>query len=110
MAVVSSHILNSVDGTHAGGIKVRLLNLDTGETLFEAQTDEGGRLKQEIPDPDPDACYEMVFQTSAYWETQGVSKSRTREIVLRFVMPEKVATYHSPIILGPNGYSLWTSH
>lgn len=109
MALVSSHVLNGVDGSHAGGIKVRLVNLDSGETLFDVATDEGGRLKQEIPDPDPNACYEMVFETRAYWEAQGGSKSRTGEIVLRFAMPDRDGTYHSPIILSPNGYSVWIS-
>jgi 5-hydroxyisourate hydrolase len=110
MAVVSSHILNGVDGNHAGGIKVRLINLDTGETLFEAATDAGGRLKQEVPDPDPNAQYELTFQTAPYWATHGAAQSRTSEIVLRFAMPKTDGTYHSPIILSPNGYSLWTSN
>ena len=37
MAVVSSHTLNGVDGTHAGGIAVSLRNLNTGETLLTPQ-------------------------------------------------------------------------
>ena len=47
MAVVSSHTLNGVDGTHAGGIAVSLRNLNTGETLFDTAMDDGGRLVQE---------------------------------------------------------------
>ena len=48
MAVVSSHTLNGVDGTHAGGIAVSLRNLNTGETLFDTAMDDGGRLVQDI--------------------------------------------------------------
>ena len=40
MAWVTSHTLNGVDGSHAGGIAVRLVNLATGETLFDAAMDE----------------------------------------------------------------------
>jgi len=109
MAIVSSHILNGVDGSHAGGIKVRLTNLDTGQVLFDAATDAGGRLKQEVASPDPTARYELVFQTAPYWEARGDVKTRTSEVVLRFCMPEGEGTYHSPIILSPNGYSVWTS-
>ena len=109
MAVVSSHILNGVDGTHAGGIKVHLINLNTGNVLFDAATDAGGRLKQEVANPDPKARYELVFQTGSYWDAQGGVTTRTPEVILRFAMPEVDGSYHSPIILSPNGYSVWTS-
>ena len=39
-AIVSSHLLNSVDGSHAGGIAVRLINLASGATLFETASDD----------------------------------------------------------------------
>ena len=39
MAVVSSHTLNGVDGTHAGGIAVSLRNLSSGEMLFDTAMD-----------------------------------------------------------------------
>ena len=110
MAVVSSHILNSVDDTHAGGIKVRLIYLNTGEVLFDTATDAGGRLKQNVADPDPNARYELVFQTAPYWEAQGGLGTRTSEVVLRFSMPKPDGIYHSPIILSPTGYSVWTSN
>ena len=44
MAILTSHILNGTDGTHAGGIKVTFSKL--GEVkILETKTDEGGRLK-----------------------------------------------------------------
>ncbi len=112
MAVVSSHALNAVDGSHAGGIAVRLINLDTGETLFDAAMDEDGRLVQEIADPKPTARYEMVFQTGAYWENRVAQAHGIRimdEIAVRFTMPDPAGRYHVPLILSPHGYSLWCS-
>ena len=112
MAVVSSHTLNSVDGSHAGGIAVRLVNLETGTTVFDTAMDDGGRLVQEVADPDPNARYELVFQTGAYWEGR-VARSRgfriINEVVVRFAMPEPDGRYHIPLILSPHGYSLWSS-
>jgi 5-hydroxyisourate hydrolase len=108
MAIVSSHILNSADGSHAQGCKVRLINLVSGEIVFEAVTDPGGRIKQQVAIPDPDAEYELAFDAGAYWAACG-NPTRLTEIVLRFRMPQPDETYHSPIILSPNGYSAWVS-
>lgn len=108
MATVSSHILNAVDGTHAAGVAVRLINLGTGETLFDTVTDAGGRLKEVVSRIDRDAGYELTFDVGAYWVARGVAP-RMREIVLRFGMPDDDGTYHSPIIASPNGYSVWAS-
>ena len=112
MAVVSSHTLNAVDGSHAGEIGVRLINLDTGETLFDTAMDAGGRLSQEVADPDPGARYELAFRTAPYWETRVAQTHGTRimdEVAVRFAMPDPQGRYHIPLILSPHGLSLWCS-
>ena len=108
MAVVSSHILNSVDGSHAGGIKIWLVDLFSGEVVFETVTDEGGRMKQSVTNPDLNVEYELVFDAGAFWAARGYT-TRMPLIALRFRMPEPDGTYHSPIIMSPNGYSVWAS-
>ena len=111
-AIVSSHLLNSVDGSHAGGIAVRLINLASGATLFETASDDAGRLLQEIADPDPAARFELVFHTGPYWQTRVGQSHGVRimdEIVLRFAMPYSAGRYHMPLILSPHGYALWSS-
>ena len=69
MATLTSHTLNGVDGTHAGGIVVSLTQLETGTVLLEAATDEGGRLSADIPAAriDTSATYELVFKTGAFF-------------------------------------------
>ncbi|MEP4038022.1 hydroxyisourate hydrolase [Pseudophaeobacter sp.] len=116
MAVLSSHTLNSTDGTHAGGIGVTLHRLaDTGpELVFAGETDAGGRLRHEIPadQVDTSTSYELVMQTAAYWAAQpGIAPTagHIRQIVLRFEMPDADGAYHMPVILGPNSYSTWLS-
>lgn len=114
MAVVSSHTLNGVDGTHAGGIKVELRRLGDVAPLFAATMGDGGRLSEnvELTGADPDAMYEMVFHTAAYWAARGLPQGAGRiipEVVLRFSMPDPDGRYHMPIILSPNGYSTWAS-
>lgn len=114
MATLSSHTLNGTDGTHAGGIGVTLTNLASGEVVFAAQMDSGGRLSQDIPPDqiDPDATYELVFATGPYWADRNVPRTGTqimKEVVLRFSMPDPHGRYHMPLILNPNAYSTWWS-
>ena len=110
MVTLSSHTLNGSDGTHAGGIPVTLTNLKTGEVSFKAQMDEGGRLSQSI-EPlsiDLDTIYELLFDTGPYWATREMPATVT-QIALRFVMSDPNGTYHMPIIINPNSYSMWSS-
>jgi 5-hydroxyisourate hydrolase len=117
MATVSSHTLNGVDGTHAGGINVSLYQLSGSgirTVIFDTETDPGGRLREEIEPGriDTEATYELVFETGPYWTARkdGPAAGRyIRQIVLRFEMPDSGGLYHMPVILGPNTYSTWSS-
>ena len=42
MAIVSSHALNGVDGTHAGGIIVKFKSLSNERFFFSSIMDSGG--------------------------------------------------------------------
>ena len=117
MATLSTHTLNSVDGTHAAQVGIALLRIapDGARTsIFDKSTDTGGRLSERI-DPalvDPAADYELVFQTGAYFATRGLALPGLRlqkEVVIRFCMPDPQAAYHMPLVMAPNGYSVWLS-
>lgn len=110
MAVISSHTLNGVDGTHAGGILAVLTNLSTNQRLFAAESDKGGRLSQQVSadDVDPAATYELVLETGPYWAERNIPCG-VSQIVLRFEMPDPDGSYHMPVILNPNAYSMWCS-
>ena len=115
MALITSHALNGSDGTHAGGIPVRLVTSNSPYTpLIETHMDEGGRLSQEV-DPtkiNAELSFDLIFRTGPYWATRMVSDRSLRineEIVIRFRMPNPEGHYHVPIILNPNSYSIWIS-
>lgn len=115
---LSSHTLNGVDGTHAGGIGIDLFRLgeDGGrEKIFSGETDEGGRFLTELDlaDDSRDGSFELVFTTDAYWAGRDVAcepdRQILKEIVIRFTMPDLEKRYHIPVILSPNTYSVWLS-
>ncbi len=117
MATLSTHTLNSVDGTHAGGIPVTLTRIDADgrrTELFRQATDEGGRLTKEIDPQDlkPGAVYEMVLDVGAYFSAMTPPPRGPRfirEVVMRLEMPDPDGRYHIPFVLAPNAYSVWYS-
>lgn len=115
MALITSHTLNGVFGSHAGGIRVQLVAVAAGAApLFDTEMDAGGRLSQTVsPDLiDPDVSYDLVFFVGAYWKAWmpvADMKHINEQIVIRFSMPDKEGHYHMPVILNPHAYSVWMS-
>ena len=80
MAVLSSHLLNGVDGTHAGNVAVSLIKIEadgTRLTVFQGVSDEGGRFKCEVSAAS-DAIYEMVITSGTYSPTLEYSIALAR--------------------------------
>ncbi len=117
MAILSTHTLNSVDGSHAGGIALSLVRIEPGgqrSEVLRGATDEGGRFSQELTlsEGDRAATFELVLQTGAYFEAKGAQTTPMqicRETVIRFQMPDPDARYHMPMMLAPNSHSVWWS-
>ena len=114
MAIISSHTLNGMNGTHAGGFPVRLVNITKNSEIFSTSIDNNGRLEENVDLSLNDSTdkYELIFDTGVYWNSLGISASNNQiisEVVLRFSMPNKNARYHMPLILSPNSYSTWSS-
>ena len=110
MATLSSHLLNSVDGTHANGVKVIInqINLSGDKiTFFETETDSGGRILKDfnLSEKDCKCDYEMICKTSDYFSEKKI----VSEIIIKFRMEDPKKKYHLPIIISPNGYSIWWS-
>ena len=110
-ATVSTHTLSGLDGTHSGGVRVTLTRITgTPEQLFSVDTDEGGRLSQQVDLTGADPCdlYELSFATGPYWATKGASPL-VQQIALRLHMPDPEGRYHLPVILSPNSSAHWWS-
>ena len=110
MAILSSHLLNSVNGTHASGVKVVISQINSSgvkKKFFETKTDDEGRLLKEFKLSNEDcACeYEMICKTADYFSEKKIIS----EIVIKFKMEDPKKKYHLPIIISPNGYSIWWS-
>ena len=110
MVIFSSHLLNSVNGTHASGVKVIIHQIKkSGEknTFFETETDKEGRILKdfELSNDDCGCDYEMICKTADYFSEKKIIS----EIIIKFKMENPKKKYHIPIIISPNGYSIWWS-
>ena len=112
MAQISSHLLNGADGTHAAGVAMRLVCVETGRELLGAATDASGRISEFVDRSNfaASALFEISFRTGDYWRSRGITDAHIlEEIALRFTMPDPEARYHLPLIISPNGHSGWVS-
>jgi len=110
MAILSTHLLNSVNGTHAIGVKIIISQINSSgkkNNFYEGVTDNSGRILQDFDLSNDDcACdYEMICKTSEYFSEKKIIS----EIVIKFRMEDPKKKYHLPIIISPNGYSIWWS-
>lgn len=107
MATVSSHILDSVSGKSAIGIRVQLVrfNKDSStETLFDILSDNEGRIVEEVSVQEGE--YELIFHLADYFPGDPAI---VKTAVIRFSMSDKQKRYHMPLMLSPHAYSVWWS-
>ena len=113
MITLSTHTLDSLNGSHAAGIKVNLtaLDLDNSVTeLWSKVTDSGGRLTVKFDLlPELRNCQlRLSFFVGDYFvsTSEGV---QMKSISLNIELPDPNGVYHLPIIISPFGASLWWS-
>ena len=109
MATISSHILDSVRGTHADGIRCQLLRLgDSPGIVFDTRADAEGRIAERI---EVDAGeFELVVYGAEYFAARGIEcAGPVEKVVIRFVVNDPERRYHLPIMLSPHSYSTWWS-
>lgn len=90
MATLSSHLLNSVNGTHASGVKVIVNQISSSgskKIFYETETDQAGRILKDFELSDDDcACeYEMICKTAEYFFSE---KKLVSEITIKFKMED----------------------
>ena len=107
MAMISSHILDSISGKSAIGIRVELVRIVSGserQTIFDILSDNEGRISETVEAQDSE--YELIFHTADYF---SVDHSPVKKAIIRFQMEDKDKRYHMPMMLAPHSHSLWWS-
>ena len=111
MAIFSTHLLNSIDGTHASDVEIVIYKVNNNNKVvfLEDKTDSSGRMLKEfeLTKEDCESDYEMIIYTGNYF---NYSSEIVNEISIKFNMKDPQKKYHMPLIISPNGYSIWWSN
>ena len=110
MAIFSTHLLNSIDGTHASDVEIIIhkVNNKNKVVFLEDKTDSSGRMLKEfeLSKEDCESDYEMIINSGKYFK----STSKIINLIsVKFKMVDSQKKYHIPLIISPNGYSIWWS-
>jgi 5-hydroxyisourate hydrolase len=117
MLIVSSHVVDSVTGWDAAGIRVRcqrLVPLCESQAVAEVTAGDDGRIAIEVEtdvDP-PGTCYEVVFYSGEYFATRQQNDdlpSMVSEVVIRLDLSFVQEHCHVPMMIAPHNYSVWWS-
>jgi len=104
VSLVTTHVLDTAQGTPAAGIPVRLDARDDGwSTIAAATTDDDGRVRELGPDSLPAGVYRLVFDIEAY----AGPDCFLPEITVAFRITDPSAHHHVPVLLSPFSYSTY---
>jgi 5-hydroxyisourate hydrolase len=115
MSEISTHILDSISGRSAVGIRVRLLRLSrTGQpdTVFDVASNQEGRVLQSVDVAEEGEQFELIFHSTDYFASTltGFNKDQNlNEVVVRFSMKDREKKYHIPVVLSPHSHTVWWS-
>jgi 5-hydroxyisourate hydrolase len=115
VAGLTTHVLDTVHGRPAAGMRVELSRLDpaSGERQYikAVRTNENGRTDAPLLEADElsSGVYELVFDVGEYFGgAPGVPDPPFLDLVpIRFGVAEPSAHYHVPLLTSPWSYSTY---
>lgn len=104
---ISTHVLDTMRGTPAAGLVVRLARHEPDgdwKEVGEAVTDSQGRIR-EMADEELEAGeYRLEFATGSYFERSGLSAFYPS---ISVVFSYEQGQLHLPVLLSPYGYTTY---
>lgn len=112
MGKLTTHVLDTMHGKPASGMKITLHRLEgEPELIAERETNEDGRCAAPLLDEASiqAGSYELVFYVGDYFRgVDGVSESPFLDLVpVRFAISDASANYHVPLLTSPWSYTTY---
>ncbi|MBB4614158.1 hydroxyisourate hydrolase [Novosphingobium taihuense] len=110
MTTLSTHVLDTMHGCPAAGVKLRLED-NSGAVLFLGETNTDGRcpgLIEAVPEL-ASGRYALVFAVADYFRGMGVTLAELPfldEVRIAFGMADE-GHYHVPLLVSPFAYSTY---
>jgi hydroxyisourate hydrolase len=105
MSQLTTHVLDTMRGIPAAGMKIELWSVDQSEMLKSVETNRDGRTESPLlADNEMTAGnYELIFFVGDYF---GERRFLDR-VPVRFVISDAAAKYHVPLLVSPWAYSTY---
>jgi 5-hydroxyisourate hydrolase len=105
MNSLTTHVLDTMRGCAAAGMKIELWSLDQSKLLKTVETNGDGRTESPllVGDEIVVGSFEIVFYVGDYF---GERKFLDR-VPVRFVISDAAAKYHVPLLVSPWAYSTY---
>jgi hydroxyisourate hydrolase len=102
---LTTHVLDTMRGIPAAGMKIELWSLDQSKLLKTVETNSDGRTDAPLLAPAEMNAgnYELVFNVGDYF---GERRFLDR-VPVRFVISDAAAKYHVPLLVSPWAYSTY---
>ena len=115
MGRLTTHVLDTVLGRPAAGLRIRLARLQSdgaAELLATVETNRDGRVDAPViaDDAFTAGTYELTFEAGGYFKREGIVAHNPPfldEIPVRFTISDATAHYHVPLLLSPWSYSTY---
>jgi 5-hydroxyisourate hydrolase len=113
MGRLSTHVLDTMRGKPAAGVRIELFALSTERRLVgEATTNADGRTDEQLLTGEAfhTGIYELLFHVGDYFRAGGAKLPRPAflDIVpVRFGIAEPDGRYHVPLLVSPWAYSTY---
>lgn len=115
MGRLTTHVLDTVHGGGASGVKVDVFRLDEqgrASLLASAVTNADGRTDQPLLAGDGflSGRYELLFHVGAYFVGRGVRLSEPRfldQVPVRFGVADSQVHCHVPLLVAPWSYTTY---
>ncbi|MEO6984065.1 MAG: hydroxyisourate hydrolase [Paralcaligenes sp.] len=114
MGKISTHVLDTMHGIPAEGVRIDLYRIRGAkrELLRQAVSNSNGRCDEPLLQGDTmqPGVYELIFHAGDYFAGKGVKVPEPRfvdQIALRFGVAHADQTYHVPLIVTPWAWSTY---
>ena len=105
MNSLTTHVLDTMRGCPAAGMKIELWSLDQAKLLTTVETNADGRTESALLAGDEMTAgnFELVFFVGDYFG----ERLFLDRVPVRFVISDAAAKYHVPLLVSPWAYSTY---
>lgn len=111
MGKLTTHVLDTLHGKPAAGVRIELRRLGDGDAALVATLATNADGRADAPLLEGEALtvgeYELLFHVREYFGEQGVDSPFLDRVPVRFSVFDAAQHYHVPLLVTPWAYSTY---